>query len=166
MTRMESVAFQGAKRERDWRERAYFVINSLSWFFSPQWHQGLVILRQNRIKKQKKLIICKCPNSVHLESIVEKEEKLINWRSAKQVLGSQFFSSAFSSFFSSSFFSVSFLSPSFLSSDALSFTESPSSFSATLSLSVLPVAKQWNVLSTKKPRSAFFIFSLHLSSLM
>lgn len=85
----------------------------------------------------KKLIICKCPNSVHLESIVEKEEKPINWRSAKQVLGSQFFS-AFTSFFSSSFFSVSFFP-----SDALSFTESSSSFSATLfAPSVLTVTEQ------------------------
>lgn len=109
-------------------------------------HSGIKDLWSwGKTDKKKKLIICKCPNSVHLESIVEKEEKLINWRSAKQVLGSQFFSSAFTSFFSSSFFSASFLTDSFFSSDALSFTESSPSFSATLS--VLPVAKQGNVQS-------------------
>lgn len=123
-------------------EGLLFLINSLSFFISSVASRTCDLEAKQILKKTKQLIICKCPNSVHLESIVEKEEKLINWRSAKQVLGSQFFSSAFTSFFSSSFFSV-FLSSSFFSTDALSFTESSSSFSATLfALSVLPVAKQ------------------------
>lgn len=139
---MESVAFHGAEGKGvEGKGLFFFFVNSWSCIFSSV-ASRTCDLEAKQIIKKKQLIICKCPNSVHLESIVEKEEKLINWRSAKQVLGSQFFSSAFTSFFSSSFFSVSFLSSSFFPSEALSFTESSSSFSATLfALSVLPVAK-------------------------
>lgn len=137
MTRVESVAFHGAEG-KGWEGRASFFHKFTTLYFPPSGIKDLWSWGKTDNKK-KQLIICKCPNSVHLESIVEKEEKLINWRSAKQVLGSQFFSSAFTSFFSSSFFSVSFLSSSSFPSEALSFTESSSSFSATLfALSVLP----------------------------
>lgn len=137
MTRMESMAFHSAEK-RVGGQGLLFLIIYLSCIFFPPVASRTCDLEAKWIKnKTKQLKICTCPNSVHLQSIVEKEEKPINWRSATQVLGSQFFSSAFTSFFSSSF-----LSASFFSSEALPFTESSSSFSATLfALSVLSVAK-------------------------
>lgn len=54
---------------------SFFLINFLVFF--PTVASRTCDLEAKQIKK-KKLIICKCPNSVHLESIVEKEEKLIN----------------------------------------------------------------------------------------
>lgn len=100
------------------------------------WSWGKTDLKK---KTKKKLLIRKCLSSVHLQSIVEKEEIFINGRSANQV-GSQFFSSAFTSFFSSFFSSVSFFSS--FSSEALSFTVRSPSFSATVfALSLSSVAK-------------------------
>jgi len=48
------------------------------FLFFPSVASRTCDLEAKQIKKKKQLIICKCPNSVHLESIVEKEEKLIN----------------------------------------------------------------------------------------
>lgn len=80
MTRMESITSHGAERAMSGRERTFFFspINLLYYFFPSS-----INILWSWIKTEKK---CKCPNSVHLESIVEKEEKLINWRSGKQVL--------------------------------------------------------------------------------
>lgn len=73
---MESVAFHGARRVRDGRERASFSqkFSILCFFSSVASRTCDLEAKQNK----KKLIICKCPNSVRSESIVEKEEKLIN----------------------------------------------------------------------------------------
>lgn len=65
------------QRERGGKEGLLFFINSLRCI-SPPVASRTCDLEAKQIIKKKQLIICKCPNSVHLESIVEKEEKLIN----------------------------------------------------------------------------------------
>lgn len=77
-------AWRSMAQREGWGQGLLFVLSILSSF--PLWHQGLVILRQNRLKKKKKILICKCLSSVHLQSIVEKGEIFINWKSANNLV--------------------------------------------------------------------------------
>lgn len=71
MTRVENwfSVMQGEKG----REVLFFL--SFTFLLIPPPASKTCNLEAKQIKKQKTKLICKCPNSVHLESIVEKEEK-------------------------------------------------------------------------------------------
>lgn len=69
------MAFHGAKRERGGGQGLLVFINSLSCIFFPVASRTCDLEAKQIIKKTNNMQVSK---SSHLESIVEKEEKLIN----------------------------------------------------------------------------------------
>lgn len=70
------MAFHGAEGKGVGRKVCFFSHEFTMLYFlpSPPVASRTCDLEAKPIIKKKILIICKCPNSVHLESIVEKEE--------------------------------------------------------------------------------------------
>lgn len=73
---MESVEIHGVGG-RGWDGKSFTISQIHHRLMFPPVASRTRDLEAKLIKK-KNLTICKCPNSVCLESIVEKEEKLIN----------------------------------------------------------------------------------------